>query len=391
MKKFVSLTVIYLLSRVTAFAQNTVANEIGEMEGVLNGIYGDMVELSSHFIMLGRVIGGVGAMLYISMHVWVKLARAEQIDFLPLFKPLVFGFAIILYPHTLSAINGLLHSTVAVSETVADTKHAAVEKLLNETEKHMKGSPLYTMYIGPDGGGDFDKYLEKNQIENTGFTELDEWVQFKSEAAYYKMRNTMRFLLFHFFAILFQAAAFIINVLRTFILIILAIIGPFVMGISIWPGLGDSFINWLVRYVHVYFWLPVANIFGAIIAQIQENMLTEALLSTEELVAFSANDALYIIFMITGIIGYFSVPSVASYIAHPGQMGALLRSTTRGFNMAVIGAQNAAQNGAESVLTGARNTALAGAAAHYESTLSNPMHKAKFQEKASDFIKNKLS
>jgi hypothetical protein len=62
--------------------------------------------------------------------------------------------------------------------------------------------------------------------------------------------------------------------------------------------------------------LPVANLFGAIIGQIQQNMLKIdiAQIGTTGDTFFSATDVAYLIFLIIGIIGYTTVPGVANQI-----------------------------------------------------------------------------
>ncbi|MFX8933993.1 conjugative transposon protein TraJ, partial [Acinetobacter baumannii] len=77
---------------------------------------------------------------------------------------------------------------------------------------------------------------------------------------------------------------------------------------------------WIARYINIFLWLPVANLFGAIISKIQERMLQldlQQLQNTSD-TFFSATDAAYLIFLIIGIIGYCTVPSVANYIVHAG-------------------------------------------------------------------------
>jgi tetrahydromethanopterin S-methyltransferase subunit C len=75
--------------------------------------------------------------------------------------------------------------------------------------------------------------------------------------------------------------------------------------------------------------LPVANIFGALIAQIQQEMikLDIAQLNATGQTTFGPTDAAYIIFLLMSIVGYFTVPSITHYIVHTGQMGARLWRT----------------------------------------------------------------
>jgi hypothetical protein len=67
-------------------------------------------------------------------------------------------------------------------------------------------------------------------------------------------------------------------------------------------------------------WLPVANIFGAIIANVQAAMLQQDLQQIQNYggTYFSSTDIGYLIFLIIGIAGYFTVPSVAGYIVSTG-------------------------------------------------------------------------
>jgi hypothetical protein len=74
----------------------------------------------------------------------------------------------------------------------------------------------------------------------------------------------------------------------------------------------------------------VANIFGAIIAKIQENMLKASIYDIP--VPGSANvsgtDAAYTIFLVIAIIGYCCVPSVANYIVNAGGGNVLVQKVT---------------------------------------------------------------
>jgi hypothetical protein len=64
--------------------------------------------------------------------------------------------------------------------------------------------------------------------------------------------------------------------------------------------------------------------------KIQENMLAEDLqqIASNGDTFFSTTDTAYLIFMIIGIVGYFTVPSVANYIVHAGGGNTLLYKVT---------------------------------------------------------------
>jgi len=103
-------------------------------------------------------------------------------------------------------------------------------------------------------------------------------------------------------------------------LVVLSILGPLVFGIAVFDGFQHTLTVWIARYINIFLWLPVANIFGGILGKIQENMLKLDLsqLADQGDTFFSRTDLAYLVFLIIGIVGYFSVPSVANYIVHAG-------------------------------------------------------------------------
>lgn len=159
--------------------------------------------------------------------------------------------------------------------------------------------------------------------------------------------------------VLFEAASLCIDTLRTFQLVVLSILGPIVFGISVFDGFQHTLTVWLARYINIYLWLPVANIFGSIIGKIQENMLKIDIAQAGEYgdTFFSRTDVAYLVFMIIGIIGYFTVPSVANYIVHAGGGGALGQKTTSIFSNSTTSAVSTASQGVGMVADAMGNAA----------------------------------
>lgn len=62
---------------------------------------------------------------------------------------------------------------------------------------------------------------------------------------------------------MFNAAALVIDTLRTFFLIVLSILGPISFAISCWDGFHASLTQWFVRYISIYLWLPVSDLSAA--------------------------------------------------------------------------------------------------------------------------------
>ena len=70
----------------------------------------------------------------------------------------------------------------------------------------------------------------------------------------------------------------------------------------------------ITRGVFVYLWLPVSDLFSSILARIQVLMLQKDIqeLSDPKFIPDGSN-SVYIIFMIIGIIGYFTIPTVSNW------------------------------------------------------------------------------
>ncbi len=159
-------------------------------------------------------------------------------------------------------------------------------------------------------------------------------IKFAMAKAYYNFSNSVKQWMAQVLEILFQAAALCINTLRTFQLIVLAILGPLVFGLAVFDGFQRTLFSWLARYLNVFLWLPVANIFGAILGRIQQKMIEIDIAQIQQAgnTFFSSQDAGYLVFLIIGIVGYFTVPSVAGFIIQAGGGGALGQKMTSLFS-----------------------------------------------------------
>ncbi len=340
------------------------AGEMKGLKGVLEQIYTEMMPLCSHIIGIGQGIAGFAAIWYIASRVWRHLANAEPIDFYPLFRPFVIGFCVMIFPSVLSMINGVMKPTVTATAAMVENSDKAVALLLKEKEKAVKQSTAWQMYVGWDGNGDRDRWYKYTHDDadpsGEGFFEgIGNDIRFALARASYDFRNSVKEWMSEILQVLFQAASLCIDTLRTFQLVILAILGPLVFGLSVFDGLQHTLTVWLARYINIFLWLPVANIFGAIIGTIQEKMLAIDLAQIKDYgdTFFSATDVAYLVFLIIGIIGYFTVPSVANYIVHAGGGGALGRKVTSLFSGSSRSVVAAASGGTAMALDALGNAA----------------------------------
>ncbi|MEX2233120.1 MAG: conjugative transposon protein TraJ [Cyclobacteriaceae bacterium] len=312
------------------------AGEIHSLQSVLDQLYSDMLPLCSKLIGVARGLAAFAALWYISSRVWRHLANAEPIDFYPLLRPFALGFCILIFPWVIALMNGILKPTVTGTASMVIGSNNAIGYLLKLKADAIKKTPTWQMYIGAGGEGDRDKwyrYTHPNGTEEGVLDGVGNDIKFAMAKASYNFKNSVKQWMSEVLHILFEAAALAINTLRTFYLIVLAILGPLVFGFAVFDGFQHTLTVWLARYISVFLWLPVANIFGSIIGKIQENMLK---IDIQQIIRygdtfFSTTDTAYLIFLVIGIVGYFTVPSVANYIVHAGGGYALMHKSSNVF------------------------------------------------------------
>ena len=136
----------------------------------------------------------------------------------------------------------------------------------------------------------------------------------------YNMKKSVQNFFRELLELMFNAAALVVDTLRTFFLIVLSILGPIAFAISVWDGFHSTLTQWLCRYVQIYLWLPVADLFSTVLAKIQVLMLQNDISELQNNPNFSleASNGVYIVFLIIGIIGYFTIPTVANWIVQAG-------------------------------------------------------------------------
>jgi conjugative transposon TraJ protein len=296
---------------------------------ILRNLYTEMMPLCGNMAGVAKGIAGLGALFYIANRVWQSLSRAEPIDVYPLLRPFVIGFCIMFFPtFVLGTINGVMSPIVKgcnqmlESQTLDMNEYRQLKDKL-EYEAMMKNPE--TAYLV--NNEEFDR-----QLDELGWSPGDmvAMAGMYVERGMYSLKKSIRDFFRELLEILFQAAALVIDTIRTFFIIVLAILGPIAFALSVYDGFQSTLTQWISRYVSVYLWLPVSDLFSSILAKIQVLMLQNDISELQNNPNFSidASNTIYIIFMIIGIIGYFTIPTVSNWIISAGGMGAYNRNIT---------------------------------------------------------------
>lgn len=294
---------------------------------ILHNLYSDMMPLCANMTGVAKGIAGLGALFYVAYRVWQSLARAEAIDVYPMLRPFAIGLCIMFFPSiVLGTINGVLSPVVQGTNRMLENQTLDMNEYRAQKDKleyeAMMRNPETAYLVSNE---EFDR-----QLDELGWSPSDmvTMAGMYIERGAYNLKKSIRDFFREILELLFAAAALVIDTLRTFFLVVLSILGPIAFAISVWDGFQSTLTQWICRYVQIYMWLPVSDLFSSVLARIQVLMLQKDILELQTNPAYSveASNGVYIIFMIIGIIGYFTIPTVAGWIIQAGGAGNYTRN-----------------------------------------------------------------
>jgi len=322
--------------------------EFSNLHEVLRTLYDEMLPLSADMAGIAKGVAGLGALFYVAIKVWQALSQAEPIDVYPLLRPFAIGICIMFFPTiVLGTINMVLSPVVQgthhiLEGQVLDLNDLQEKKDLLEREAMLRNPE--TAYLVSDE--EFDKKLDELGWSPSDLVTMSGMYL---ERGMYSMEQGVKNWFRNLLEILFQAAALVIDTIRTFFLIVLSILGPIAFAISVWDGFQSTLTQWLTRYISVYLWLPVSDLFSAMLSKIQTLIVERdiEMLADPTYIPDTGN-TVYIIFMIIGIVGYFTIPTVTGWIIQDVGAGNFTRNVNRtamkAGNVASAGAGSAAGN-----------------------------------------------
>lgn len=292
------------------------AANFDNLHQILQNLYTDMMPLCSQMTGVAKGLAGLGALFYVAYRVWQSLARAEPVDVFPLLRPFALGLCIMFFPNlVLGTLNSVMSPIVKGTHTILETQTFD----MNEYRAQKDRLELEAMKRNPETAYLVDKEAFDNKLDELGVLDAIEACGMYVDRAMYNMKKAVQNLFRELLELMFNAAALVVDTLRTFFLVVLSILGPISFAISCWDGFQASLSQWFVRYISIYLWLPVSDLFSSVLARIQVLMLKQdiELLADPNFIPDGSN-GVYITFLIIGIIGYFTIPTVANWIIQAG-------------------------------------------------------------------------
>lgn len=286
---------------------------------ILRVLYDDMMVLCYPMSQVAMAIAGIGALLYIAYRVWQSLAQAEPIDLFPLMRPFAIGICILFFPTlVLGSLNGILSPLVKATHSLMAGQTLDMEQWQERRERlELEGREQ----MPPDSYYAEDEEMER-ELSELGVDDQTQQTldRMKEERSSWSVKGLIFKGLAWILELLFAAASVILDVLRTFYLVVLSLLGPIAFAISVFDGFQSTLTQWLTKYVSIYLWLPISDLFSAIIARLQ-------ILSLQQ--ETTSGTAVTLIFMVIGICGYMCIPSISTWIVQTGGISSFNHTVAR--------------------------------------------------------------
>lgn len=304
--------------------------DFSNLHTILESLYNEMMPLCGDMLDVAKGLAGLGALFYVAVRVWQSLARAEPIDVYPLLRPFAIGICIMLFPtQVLGTMNTVLSPIVQGTHKMLEGQTMDMQQYREQKDRLEREAMLRnpeTAYLVSDE--EFDRQLDElGWSPDAMATRMGMYM----EVGMYNLEKNIRDAFRSLLELLFAAASLLIDTVRTFFLVVLSILGPIAFAFSVWDGFQSTLSQWFTRYISVYLWLPVSDLFSCMLAKIQVLMLQNDILELQNNPNYSLDNSnsVYVIFMLIGIIGYFTVPTVAGWIVQAGGAGNYNRNINR--------------------------------------------------------------
>lgn len=292
-----------------------IANDVSIHE-VLEQLLLSLQDLTGPLLSAARILGGAALLIEVGRVGCSALMSPERgLDLTSLVHPLMLLLLVVLFPTlVLGSMNGLLKPVVSITTTMVESESLDMEALIekrNELEHEQMMKDPETAYL-------VDSETFDEEIEALGWSpsDLSTMAGMYLERSLYQTKKSIREGFVEILELLFKGASLTVDLLRTFFLAVLSVLGPISLGLSIFPFFRDTFPAWLARYVQVYMYLPIANIFSAILSRLESLILTQDINSIADGggTVWDSTSTVYILFLLMGILGYLFIPTIATWV-----------------------------------------------------------------------------
>ena len=299
------------------------------IEGALDLLMTSMYVESKVFIGLGQALGGLGTLMYIFFRIWGHLARNEEIDVYPLFRPVALAFCLLFYNSISGGIVTMNKTFDDSTSSIVTSKKATIDRLNTEKDRQLKIKREAASAIDIDFNSDGDMSWWETMISWVPGVAMGNYL---GNAISYMMSIFFDEFLQMFGKIMFNVASLGLKFFQTFFLLIMLITGPITIGLACFEWFYSGLASWAVRVIHLLMWLPLTNLLGGMLETIHITMLEQDILQITggTVDEYAVVDFGMIAFYLLGSAGYFMIPTAASWVVESSGAGQAIAKLSGG-------------------------------------------------------------
>lgn len=298
--------------------------------------------------LLGRAIGGIGAMIYLAFIGWQMQAGERNWDITPMIRPIIIGLILLHWPSFVKLIQVPLEKISAPSEAIFKD----IEEDVNDVRiaRFAKQVELMDFLIAEQSTNEAkNREIEAlEQGSDKGF--FEDSIE-KLLAPIYEFKIRMNFEIQSIIASVIEAIGITILRVCTYLIFfiqkiwsyILIVLGPIAVGLSLIPGFEAAFGNWLSKFININLYTFIAYVIINIGQQLivagykmeidrYDEMLSTGEANLQLVLAYVSNQGMIystlfpvVAYIVTGI-SVLMVPTIADQIVTAGGSGVFTKA-----------------------------------------------------------------
>lgn len=291
-----------------------------EINRMLQNILDSNSDAMQAMVGAARNVAFLGAFILSAIMAY-GMFMGKSIDYSKITRIVLVMLGIIFYNSLVSFINAPLDAIVETTRVAAEKDGTLYEALENETREegervieNAKHEERLKTIAAENGWLDRAVSAVKTAPIGPGMIDFFDVM---------KLEKNIKDMLIDFFQWLLislaKLALIILNVVRTFFLIVLTIFGIFSIAFSVYPGLENSFYSWLQKYINVYLWLAAGYILEGLLIRLTHGIKS---IGTFTIASDGAQaywdtgmyNAGLVLISLGSIIGMAMVPTITSWI-----------------------------------------------------------------------------
>lgn len=348
--------------------------------------------------LLGRAIGGIGALMYLGYMGWQMIAGDREWEITPMLKPILIGFTLVYWSGFVSLIQAPFEALAEPGIAIFSDIESEVNDL--RVQRFKKQQQLLDAVIKLKAEED----AKQDVIDSTSKDADDSWYDISdgidkliqpikewSIRMEFQMQKLFAEVIEFMCLSILRICVYLIFFIQKIWSYILIILGPIAVGMALIPGFENSLYSWISKFININLYTFVAytiiNIGQQLIASGYEMEIEryDTLISNgtitnlDALMVYVSNSGMIynqlftcVAYVVTGI-GVLMTPTIADSIVSAGGAGAMTKMKSAAGKM-VSGTKTAilaAKSGGTAVANASRKSAAAGSASGRASNAMN--------------------